>query len=129
MAKGEPLITSAITPVQRDPRGLRRLAAAKPAVSSRLGYARFDQKLIETVARRLSGSLTPSGVGTARSVLPFQSTFMTDWATPRPTMASATALARRSDRRRLYLSPPDVSVCPTTITRVACPSLAYWAAC
>ena len=61
------------------------------------------------VARRLRGSFTPSPVWTARSLSPFQSTDSTDWFTPWPTRESATAFARRSDRRRLYFVEPEVS--------------------
>ena len=60
-----------------------------------------DQKLMSIVERRFSGSFTPSPVATAGAVSPFQSTDSAVWATPRPTRASATALARRSDRRTL----------------------------
>src|SRR3982751_6037486 len=78
-----------------------------------------DQKLMSIVERRFSGSFTPSPVATAGAVSPFQSTDRAVWATPMPTRASATAFARRSDRRTLYFAEPEVSVWPTTITLVA----------
>ena len=60
-----------------------------------------DQKLMSIVERRFSGSFTPSPVATAGMVSPFQSTERAVWFTPAPTSESATALARRSDRRTL----------------------------
>src|SRR5438309_3302979 len=60
-----------------------------------------DQKLMSIVERRFSGSFTPSPVWTAGWVSPFQSTDRAPELTPRPTRASATAFARRSDRRWL----------------------------
>ena len=51
------------------------------------------------VDRRFSGSLTPSGVGTARSVLPFQSTLRVAGSTFSPTRASATVRAPYASMR------------------------------
>ena len=60
-----------------------------------------DQKLMSIVERRFSGSFTPSPVATASWVSPFQSTCSEPAPTPWATRESATALARRSDRRTL----------------------------
>src|SRR5688572_26077255 len=71
--------------------------------------ARGDQGLMLIVARRFSGSLTPSGVATAFSLSPRQSTDRAPELTPAPTRPSAVDLARRSERRWLYSSEPERS--------------------
>ena len=57
------------------------------------------------VALEATGLFSPS---------PFQET--RDGSIPRSTIASATALARYSDRVWLYAADPDESVCPVTTT-------------
>jgi len=98
---------------QKKPPRDHRGGCPEPAIGAPGGCR--EERYGKTIStRRFCGSRTPSGVGTRGSFIPRPATIISLRGTPRPSRATATALARRSERRWLYPAEPERSVYPVT---------------